>query len=386
MSNQLSNISNNGDMRIPHNEVSQSQESTLVKYDGRDARLQINPLSVLADAQEEIGFIRAGNGDLKLDGEHKPKIAHSNRNTVTALASSYLDAQAASDTLEAGTPDLMLKKLKKAIDKNSTEREAKKLLNQVLDENQFHTSHEKYAALQQLQNIIKADKTGLEHVDRIVNISLSSMTIEDGSSINAGFNIDHRIKTSKGLGRPSDIVDIYQNVVTVNNGVSEIYKKITKKYGLEKLKVSLEFLMGAAGDDINSIGPSTSRTQIRSSLNSLNKLQMIASIQQECLTSTDKIKTWIKPNLKTNAMLESVLEIIDNQWPLATDVHDLCLRIVVDKPQANVAFLHQLSSLSCLIPHQAFEDEGVRENLIEVVRQARNESVTVEEAETDENT
>lgn len=359
----------------------ENRQNVGVKINGQEARLQLSPTSLLADAQEEIGFMRATTGDINLKNGKPIKQALDNRNTIVTLANNYLDSDAASDMVEAGTPNQMLSKLKKTISEKQSESEATRQLDMVLDEFGYKSKHDQFSALLKLQSAIKSDSADNRHLAQLINIKITNTKGDDASLLRASFNIIDRVRQENDLGRPTEIIKTYFNVVVKGGTLSEVYKKIVQQHGLLKYKKSISLLVGAAGDDIDSIGSSTHKEKLESSIGALSKLQLMSSVQKECDDSISKLHGWLKPNLKEYVFLESLLTLIDNQWPLSSDVLALCPVIVVNKPQANVAFLNQLSFIARIIPEAAFEDETIRENFIDAVKAANDEGVRVEELE-----
>ena len=349
-----------------------------VRLNGDSGTLVPNPASVLADAQEEMPGMISGNRSVS---SLKPRISTGVVSSNVELATRYLDGINAADMLEGGTNDRMLQTLKEAVRRGASEENANRILDDLLEEFSSNTPHDNFAQLVNLRKRNKESPGMSSQVNCLLSQRISSVTGEDAAVVRAGFNIDAKSREAEDLGKRDELTAMYVDVVVKAVDLGNIYRDIISSSGRENFADAIKFLISAAGDDMDSKCSSVCKESIESTVNSLHKLQTLSTVEESCYKATEQIKSFLKPDIEQLAFFEALLSLYESPWPMAASVHEQCVKVVVDEPQAKVGFHNQICNISREIPSKAFQDPRARDNLLAAVHGARDEAVAVEEKE-----
>lgn len=357
--------------------VKHSVQAIPVKLNGESGTVVVDPVSVITNSLEEIAGARAGDRSLL---SLKPRLSPGVNSTNIMLATQYLNGEACADMVEGGTVDSFLQKLVKVIRENKKENEVDNVLDEIFEDAGADAPHDRFAILVELKRRNESAAEPSESTRRLLSARIASLSENEGAAIRAGFNIDSKARKAHSLGNTAELTSIYVDVVK-SGGLGSIYRSIVDNCGRDSYDEVLGFLQNAAADDLASLAASVSKTALTSAINCLRVLQTFCSVERFSSEATRYLGDFLIPNVNHFSFFEVVLDLYESPWPLASSIHEKCLNVVKDEPQAKVGFHNQFYRVIHEIPRSSFADDSVRDNLFEAVRIARDEAVAIEEKE-----
>lgn len=350
------------------------------KFLGRTATAVPNSASVLMNAQEELSMMRSATGERLVSRREVSNQYVISRSALFDLATNYLNPNKVADILESGLPQRLIDEIEKHLDKRSSDKQLIEKVATFFEAQGVATEYEKLS-LVLLAKTLSKDNVSSEKLLKNLEIIGENICTGKHTEIAAGFNLDDHLKSRVIDDKPEGIVNSYSELVKKDFALAETYKHLKLNYGFGSMEEKTTFIMNALSSDINSMVSSTYLGALQSIVKKMSAIQIILGLRHECGEALEKLRKWKKPRIIDRNMLEELIELVGKEWPVASNVEQMCKRIVHDTPQAKVAFFNQLSVLVRSVPPHVFAEQIEYENLYDVVVAAKIESVAEEENE-----
>ncbi|HSJ04144.1 MAG: type III secretion system gatekeeper subunit SctW [Verrucomicrobium sp.] len=240
-------------------------------FRGQDVVVQ-DAASSLANAAEEMSFVAAEKVEKKLS-ERKAGSKESLKLTTTELADKYINMMSQSGS--SHKLHEFLETLKKKGGK-ATEEDIRQMAKE-----QFSDVSEQYAALAFAEEALEGEVGHEELKAKIGNVKAALMK-EAGPAIRAGLNIaaDVMSYAKQGLEQVERLRDLYRYAVLGRETASDMYQSIMQRYGEKRFPQALDFLIRAAGSDLDShgMGPSMERAHLETAVNNVSHVQYLGNL------------------------------------------------------------------------------------------------------------
>lgn len=374
----MSTISELNAAQNSNNTISRSVTHTHqnISWRGQNVVVSPDPVSMLLDAQEEIGAMRAGDRSLE---SRNPKRSIKATSLGIDLAKEFIARGELLDSLDTGVIDRIEEQIKGLKQKGDSSTKTKADLNTVLDQFDKGSPHLRFALLVALKENPITNNRVL--TSSILNSTIDSTYQQSGAAIRLGFNSVNSVREHADLAPPSELKTLYLDIVLKTSTLSHIYRSVIDGFGKEKFTEVIKFLISTAGYEITAIVSSTDIPALRCTVTSLKKFQIMRTIETSCYSVIPQLNEAIKPDVGGVEIFSSVLSLVEIKWPLPETVSAEVEKLAIPSPQALVWVHNSFCALIEAIPTSVFLDENKRDVLITALRDARSIAAEIEEKE-----
>jgi type III secretion protein W len=236
------------------------------------------------EAAEEMSFFAAEKVERKL-AERKPGTRETQRATKTTRSKG--------DASEVGEKDEIM-----PFDAFMTEVENKsgghdsESLGEMLKRH-FSDVSDQYEALEKAEKQLQEKQVDPKLLDAIRELK-DRLLQEAGPAVRAGLNIakDLLAFAQRGLSETSGLRELYRFTVLGRPTVNEMYQAIMSRYHETQFPQALDFLLQAAGSDLNAVGlgPSQDPVQLRQAIDDINHVQFIGNMHRQLKDLIDRVR------------------------------------------------------------------------------------------------
>jgi len=248
--------------------------------------LETDAATALQNAAEEMTFAASEKVEKKLS-ERKAGSKESMKLNQAELAEKYVTM-----TGDSKSPQKLndfVEALKKKGSK-ATEGEIRDML-----QREFSDVSEQYAAIAFAEESLKGEG-GEEFKELATKISNVKETLmkEAGPAIRAGINIASDVLgfAKQGLEQLDKLRELYRYAVLGRPNVSEMYQAIMTRYGESRFAQALDFLIQAAGSDLDAsgMGPSIESAHLETAVNNINYVQQMGNLYRVLSDLVEKVR------------------------------------------------------------------------------------------------
>lgn len=240
--------------------------------------------SALANAAEEMTFAASEKVEKKLS-ERKAGSKESLKLNSAELAEKYVNMMA--NSTNSNKLNEFLDQLKKKGEK-ATEQDIRDMV-----QREFSDVTEQYAALAFAEEALKAEE-GQGKLAATVGTVKEALLRDAGPAIRAGINIaaDVLSYSKQGLEQLEKLRDLYRFAVLGRQTVSDMYQAIMGRYGETRFQQALDFLIQAAGSDLDAhgMGPSMESAHLETAVNNINYVQQMGNLYRVLADLVDKVR------------------------------------------------------------------------------------------------
>ncbi len=248
--------------------------------------LEMDSNTALANAAEEMTFAAAEKVEKKLS-ERKAGSKEALKLSSTELADKYVNMMGESQSSQ---------KLHEFLDniKKKGSQVSEQELRDML-QREFSDVSEQYAAIAFAEEALKGEEGG-EAAALAVKVGSVKDTLlkEAGPAIRAGINIATDVLSfaKQGLEQLEKLRELYRYAVLGRPSVSEMYQAIMGRYGETRFTQALDFLIQAAGSDLDAhgLGPSIESAHLETAVNNINYVQQMGNLYRVLVDLVDKVR------------------------------------------------------------------------------------------------
>lgn len=242
-------------------------------FDGQAVQ-ELDISSLVADSAEEVGFTQAEHIEKTLT-ERKEGSKEKLRLSATEIAGQFVNLMA--DSQAGRKLHTFLDQLKK-MGASASEADIRQLLGE-----QFKEPSDQFAALSFAEKAL-ANEGGHDELLALVTEVKTKLMQEAGAAIRSGLNIaaDVMAYAKQGLEGADSLRDMYRFAVLGGQTIAAIYTAIMERYGPTKFFPSLEFLLRAAGSDLEGkvLGSSLDAAELKSVIDDIYHVQALGNLHR----------------------------------------------------------------------------------------------------------
>lgn len=242
--------------------------------------------SALANAAEEMTFAAAEKVEKKLS-ERKAGSKEALKLSASELADKYVNMMGESQ------PPQKLHEFLDAIKKKGgrvSEQEIRDML-----QREFSDVTEQYAAIAFAEEALKNQESedGKQLASKVGSVKEALMK-EAGPAIRAGINIATDVMSfaKQGLEQLDKLRELYRYAVLGRPTVSDMYQAIMGRYGESRFAQALDFLIQAAGSDLDAggMGKSMDAVHLETAVNNINYVQQMGNLFRVLSDLVEKVR------------------------------------------------------------------------------------------------
>ena len=337
-----------------------------------------NPMSLLADAAEELTFSLAESEESRLD-ERKEKAESAKKRAFDP----YIEA--ARKLVQQGDGDLgralnNLEKLFKAKN-NAGLSELMEALGQPREKGGGGAQDpaEQFALLTALK-----DSLGEGHaLAGVIDQGLEGLAEKQAFAVASGLAVDLCAPEFAGLGGKAELRDTYCGAVADFTSPRDALSRLCERFGLDKLNTGLDFIMGVLGNELSSAGPSMEKEQLKALTGDMAQVRVLGAVQTRCAALLERLDTahGVKSKAGADQLLDNVLTVRDNQYAGPQDFQRMAAKVGLPDTEREVLFLQDTLQALRDLQDLFYEGDETRLRVQGAAQGALDDAVRREEEE-----
>ena len=222
--------------------------------------------------------------------------------------------------------------------------------------------------------------------EQVLYEELKRLWREKGKQIKASFNISKSVQSfldHGGLGQPDELRALYHDSVLNYGGLEQTFEELVKKYGREKFRKSVDFLLAALGEDLAGADESIPKPRLRSIIDDMYQLKTLSVIYEKFESVLQRLGQSVARKVDGffHSMMETFLYIKKNNWAATDRLNKLILTLELTSLSEEIFFMREFRELVRHIPIKMFDDDQARIQLLGVLQDILDERVALEEEE-----
>jgi type III secretion protein W len=337
---------------------------------------ELDPMSLLADAAEELSFSMMESEETRLDErKEKPVDEDKKRNYLVEVARK----QALESDGKFGRPMSFLERLFKAR-VNADLVELMHSVNQALADGREEEADpaDQFILLAGLKDRLGADHPLVGTIDQ----ALGDLAGKQMFAVASGLAVDLAAPDFAGLG-DADLRGAYRSVVADFTSPREALSALRARFGENKLDDGLNFLMTVLGNELSSTGPSVEKSQLKALTGDLAMVRVLGIVHLRCGAVLDRLDKahGVKSRMGVDQLLDAVLTVRDNQYAGSQDFQRMALQAGTPDTEREVLFLQDLLQGLRDLPDLFYEGPEARQRMQGALQSALDDAVRREEEE-----
>ena len=336
-------------------------------FSGSQAVMVESPMSLLADAAEELTFAADTTDEFELE-ERKEK-----DKTEEAFAERVKLYQ---DLMHEAGKSQELNQLKDSLrSKEGREKAAREALSR------FPDPSDAWAALSEAYEDLRNDPSVPSAVIDGIRQGLDELEAEHGPQIRAGIQGALNAAGYTDLGNSDGLRDLYRQTVCEFDDVNAVFAHIHEKYGDISFDKAMDFLFSTLGNDLASDVPSMETTHLESVHTSLEKVRLLQNthIQCERLLSRWENVHGVHCDLSSMELLGDLVKLRGEKFLGAMHIDAIAAKAKAPDIERQVLFLQELLNTTRTLPVLFFDGEQGRMTVLDAVQEAVDNAIQRED-------
>lgn len=325
-----------------------------------------SPMSLLADAAEELTFAADTTDDFELD-ERKER-----DDMEAALAERVKMYQELMNEKGAAQQIDQLKDALRAREgRESALRQAQR---------HFPDPSDAWAALKSVQEELAKDPAAPKDVLDDIQTALDTLDAEQGPAIRAGIQGALAARGFEGLDGPDALRGLYRQTVCDFTDVNALYAHIQEHYG-DAFEQALNFLYKAIANDLATDVPSMETRHLEHVNANLGELRSLQSAHSLCSTLMGR---WaavhgVECGLDAMQLLGAVVALRKENFLGASQVNSIAARANAPDIEHKVLFLQELLNTTRAFAPSLFDGPEGRMKVLDAVQDAVDAAIAEED-------
>lgn len=334
---------------------------------GREAQAVASPMSLLADAAEELTFAVDTTKEFELE-ERKDRDKEDS--AIKRRIELYKDLMH-----EAGKTrqlDTLKDSLQAKAGKEHALREALRNFPDLTDA---------WASLQSILEELEQDGSVSEEIKTGIREAISELEEKHGAEIKTGLTGALSAKGYEDVGTSDDMRDLYRQTVFDFENVSKAFQYVQEKFALSFDK-AMDFLFAALSGDIASDSPSMDKTHLEYVHRNLGSVRLLQSAYVLCDNLVGRWENEHKvqnSGLTAMGLLNSVIDLREVRYLGIMHIEDIAKKAKAPDIEKEVLFLQDFMGMMRNFPAKLFDDEQGFQKVMDVAQQALDKAIERED-------
>lgn len=355
-------------VNTPQSPVFSASSAAVGSLFGNAAEVVESPMSLLADAAEELTFAADTTDDFELDErKERDEIDEAMEERVKK----YQELMRESGEAE------QIDQLKDAIRAREGREHALRQARQ-----RFPDPSDAWAALKEIRDELAGDASVSAETLRGVDEALAEMEASDGPAIRSGICGALNARGFDALGSPSELGSLYRGAVCDFADVNALYAHIQEKYGSD-FDAALDFLYKSLASDMAADVPSMETTHLEHVNAGFGELRSLQSARSLCARLLDR---WASVHgvkgcpLDDMALLGKVVDLRKEHFISGTQFTRLADEAGAPDIEHKVLFLQELLNTTRSFAPSLFDGNDGRMKVLDAVQDAVDAAIAEEDA------
>lgn len=333
---------------------------------GNAAEVVESPLSLLADAAEELTFAADTTDDFELD-ERKE------REAIEEATEKRLKKY--QEMMRAGGKAGEINQLKDAIRARQGKEHALRQARQ-----HFPDPSDAWAALKEIRDALARDASA--EIVRGVDEAIAELEAAQGPAIRSGLCGALNAAGFDTLGGPSELGALYRGVVCDFTDINALYAHIQEQYG-NNFDAAVDFLYKALASDMAADTPSMEKAHlehVNAGLGELRSLQSARSLCAKLLERWARVHGVRHCPLDDMALLGKVVDLRRERFIAGSRIARLADEAGAPDIERKVLFLQELLNTTRSFAPSLFDGNEGRMKVLDAVQNAVDAAIAEEDA------
>jgi type III secretion protein W len=334
-----------------------------------------SPMSLLADAAEELTFSLSEGEESRLDERKEKAGAKEQRSFDPFIEAARKPAQEGGEKF--GRALNHLERLFKSRN-NAALAELLDALKQAADQEENPDPADQFTLLVGLK-----DRLGDAHpLAGTIDRALDGLAAEQTFAVASGLAVDMAAPDFAELG-DKDLRGTYRSVVADFASPRETLSLLRDRFGEDAMDKGLDFLMTVLGNELSSAGPSLEKSRLKALTGDLAVVRVLGIVHTCCAAVLNRLDTahGVKSRMGSEELLDAVLAARDNQYAGMQDFQHMAQRAGAPDTEREVLFLQDLLQGLRDLPDLFYEDHDARRRLQGALQNALDDAVRREDEE-----
>ncbi len=335
---------------------------------GHAASLIADPMSLLADAAEELTFSVDSTDEFELSEREEEDKALKAQEERVKLYKELMHEAGKSEELNQLVDGLI-----KAKTRNEALRQAQE---------RFPDSSDAYAALDFALDELKKRGADPEAIQAVQDAQ-SDLLSAEGPAVRAGIQAMLGAQGLEDLDSGESLRGLYRRAVCDFAGVNEVFDHLLEKYGPAKFDEAMGFLVRTLGTDLAADVPSMEKTHLENVNANLGLVRLLQSAYAQCDRVMERwhdVHGIADCKLDSRALLGRVLDLREDNFISAAQINSIVAEAMPPDLEREVLFLQELLQMTRSLPSQLFDGHSGHMKVLDAVQDAVDNAIEREDA------
>ena len=335
---------------------------------GYTATVVVDPMSLLADAAEELTFSVDTTDEFELsEREEEDKSLREQEDRVRL----YKDLMHHAGKTEE------LNQLADQLQNAKTKSDA---MRQVRE--RFPDSSDAFAALDYAVEELERKGASPESIQAVKD-ARDELLAEEGPAVRAGMQAMLSAQDYADLDAGDSLRGLYRRAVCDFAGVNELFNHILDKYGPDKFDQAISFLTRTLGSDLSADVPSMGKNHLENVNANLGLVRLVQSAHAQCGRVMDR---WRNVHgiencpLDSRALLGRILALRGESFLSAANFERIAAEANPPDIEREVLFLQELMQMTRSMPSLLFDGHSGHMKVLDAVQDAVDNAIGREDA------
>lgn len=337
---------------------------------GREAVKVDSPMSLLADAAEELTFAADTTDKFELSDRKERRKTENSLIERVQLYQEMMHQAGKSREMDQLTQRLKLMESREQVLGEARQR--------------FPDPSDAWAAL--AESLATLEKEGApEAVLAGIRGAMTDLEQQSGPAIRAGIYGALAASGVEGLGEADELRDLYRQTVLDFGNVNEVYAHVLERFGESGFGQAMDFLFRALGNDLGSDAPSMEKTHLEHVHGSLGQVRLLQSAHTLCdkmlerWESVHGVQGVRDGSLKPMDLLGEIVALRNERFLGAMNIDKIASRAKAPDIEREVLFLQEMLNMTRSFPSQLFDGDQGRMKVLDAVQEAVDNAVARED-------
>ncbi|MDR3074052.1 MAG: type III secretion system gatekeeper subunit SctW [Deltaproteobacteria bacterium] len=361
---------------LPHERAGQAETGAVGLFMGAKVAVADNPMSLLADAAEELTFSLAESEESRLDERKEKTGAKRARSPFVEAAQKalqHLDEQS----------DRALNHLERLCKTRNT-MELARLMQEVKRGLQGEGGEEPDPADQFTVLVGLKERLGAGHpLAETLDAALDALAVDEASAIASGLAVDLAAPDFAALGKERDLRDVYRGAVADFASPRDALTRLLDRFGQDRLNTGLDFLMTALGNEMACAGPSAETSRLKALTGDLAVVRTLGAVRMRCEHILKRLEAvhGVTGKAGCEALLDNILALRDNNYAGINDMRRITALVGLPDTEREVLLLQDMLQGLRELPDLFYGENEVRLRVLDAAQSALDDAVRREEEE-----
>lgn len=337
---------------------------------GRQAAAVDSPMSLLADAAEEMTFAADTTDEFELsERKEREKTSESMIERVQMYQEMMHEAGKTRDM------DELTRQLRQGGGKDQALREARE---------RFPDPSDAWAALSGSLDELKKEGADASVLTGI-QAAMDELQAQEGPAIRAGVQGALAARGVDGLGASDGLRDMYRQTVLEFGTVNDVLGHILERHGEVGFDKAMDFLFRALGNDLAADTPSMDKAHLESVHANLGQVRLLQSAHTLCDKMLERwenvhgVKGVRDGSLRSMDLLGEIVGLRNERFLGAMHIDRITARAQAPDIEHEVLFLQEMLNMTRSFPSQLFDGDQGRMKVLDAVQERVDNAIARED-------